>query len=174
MIKQYVRPTKTHQELLSKQDIKNKLKDYKQVSNIMNVPIGTHIRYFTTKNKEKLFRLGGLLTKIDPQGRFITLSNGQLSWSVQIAGSIFFEKLSEEEVKEEIKKEVTQELLSEEKNKTTEIEQLQKEINKLKKIADNYHELEKKYKNIFKKNEILTDQLSKIKEEIKKKKKKKK
>ena len=55
----YIRPNRTHQELLGPQDIKNKLKDYTLIEDITKIPIGTHIRYFIhdSKTNTKLFRL---------------------------------------------------------------------------------------------------------------------
>ena len=87
--KTYQRAAKTYQETLSNQDIKDKLKEYKKVTDIKTVSIGTHIRYFSINQttKEKIFRLGGTLNKIDPDGRFIILSNGTVNWSVQIPTS---------------------------------------------------------------------------------------
>jgi hypothetical protein len=96
----YNRPTKTYQDTLSNNEIKDKLKDYKKVNDISKVPISTHLRYFVKDKKtgNQLFRLGGVLTKIDPEMRYVILSNGDLSWSVQINNSTFFQKMSEREV----------------------------------------------------------------------------
>ena len=105
--KNYKRPEKTYQDTLTNKEIKEKLKDYKKCSNIKTVSIGTHIRYFSVDaNKEKVFRLGGTLNKIDSEGRFIILGNGTISWSVQIANTQFWQKLSEVELKEELKEEL--------------------------------------------------------------------
>ena len=85
----YNRPAKTYQDTLSNTDIKDKLKDYKKVNDMSKVSISTHLRYFTKdKNGNQLFRLGGVLTKIDPEQRYVILSNGSLSWSVQIKKKI--------------------------------------------------------------------------------------
>ena len=103
----YIRPSQTHQELLSNQDIKDKLKEYKKITDINSVPISTHIRYFTIDNKtqKRLFRLGGFLHKIDHDNRYITLNNNNISWSVQLASSILYQKMTENEIKEELKEE---------------------------------------------------------------------
>ena len=165
----YIRPNKTHQQLLTKQDIKDKLKDYSKVDNIMNVSIGTHIRYFTVKdNKEQVFRLGGLLSRIDTNGRYIMLTNGKLTWSVQNDKTTFFKKMTENEYREELKKEISTEtnIVSDEN------EYLKKEILKLEKINEKYYDLEKKYNSLIKKNDLLNNQLNKIQDEIKKKKNK--
>lgn len=174
--KSYSRPTKTYQEKLSNQEIKEKLKEYKKTTDIKSVSIGTHIRYFSVdpKTEERVFRLGGNLNKIDPEGRYIILSNGTLNWSVQIPNTIFYQKMTESEFKEELKKELKKEVLTEVGYSDNEIESLKKEIKNLNKKLENYRDLEKDYKNLIKKNEFLTDQLSQIEVEIKKTKNKKK
>jgi hypothetical protein len=167
MTKNYNKLDKTYQQLLTKQDIKDKLKEYKPVSNISSVSIGTHIRYFIKKDKEELFRLGGVLNKIDPQGRFITLSNGSTNWSVQLDNSKLFQKMTEEEIKNELKEEIKKELLNSEID-NLEIHSMKKEIKKLEKDVEMYKELDKNYKLILKKNEQLNEQLNSIKEKIEK------
>ncbi len=133
--KRYERPEKTYQDNLSNQDIKDKLKEYKKVIDIKTVSIGTHIRYFTIdpKTKQKNFRLGGTLNKIDPEGRFIILGNGTLSWSVQIPTSIFYQKMTESKFKEELKKELKKELMTEEQTVHEDTDSLKKEIKVLNK-----------------------------------------
>ncbi len=169
----YVRPTKTAQELLSKQDIYNNLKEYKKVADIRFVPIGTHIRYFSIdpKTGEKQFRLGGTLDKVDPEGRFIKLSNGTISWSVQIATSTFYQKMTEAEIRNEIKKELKQEIMTEECNDgdsfKKEIKNLKKELESFKNLEKEYKNLEKEYKACLKENASLKSQLEKIAFEIK-------
>ena len=102
--KSYSRPKKTYQDNLSPNEIKKKLEEYKQVENIKNVELNTHLRYFVLDKKtgKKQFRLGGFLNKIDKDLKFVVLSNGKFSWSAQIADSIFFQKLSFNELKLEI------------------------------------------------------------------------
>jgi hypothetical protein len=170
--KSYFKPDKTYQDKLTNQEIKDKLKDYKKTIDIKTVPIGTHIRYFSIdpKTKEKLFRMGGNLNKIDPEGRFIILSNGNITWSVQIPNAIFYQKMSETEFKDELKKEVKKEMMSEVIPSDNENENLKKEIKNLNKKLDYYKELEKDYKIIIKKNETLIEQILQIESEIKKKK----
>lgn len=151
----YTRPAKTYQDNLSNMEIKEKLKDYKKVSDIKKISIGTHIRYFTIdpKTNNKLFRLGGMLNKVDPNGLYVILSNGKLSWSVQIANTTFFQKMSEDEIKTEMKEDLKKEILQDtHDNKENEI--LKKEIKSLKKT-----------------NEQLVKQLALIEKEIKKQKK---
>ena len=168
----YNRPVKTYQETLTGQDIKEKLKDYKKVTDIKRLSVGTHLRYFTLNKQtgEQQFRLGGVLTKADPEGRFLILSNGDVSWSVQITGTVFFQKMTDKEVREEIKKEI----MTEEIGNTDNDLSLKKQIKILTKKLENYDAMEKQYKFLLKKNELLTDQLNKIENEIKKEKSKKK
>ena len=178
----YIRPKKTHQELLSNEDIKTKLKDYKKIDNISNIAIGTHIRYFSidNKTKNKLFRLGGFLHKIDPNGRYITLNNNNISWSVQLASSILYQKMSEDDIKKEIKEEIKNEYLTEINQKggndnnneyKSQIKTLNKKIELLQNIEINYNSLLKEYNILLKKNESLTNKINKIEEQIIKNKK---
>ena len=62
----------SYQSKLSPSEIKEKLEEYKIVADINSVALNSHLRYFTTdkKTKEKLFRLGGFLTKIDKENLF--------------------------------------------------------------------------------------------------------
>jgi len=167
----YLRPEITYQERLTNNDIKEKLKDYIIVENVNSVEIGTHLRYFSFDNttKTKKFRLGGNLCKIDNLGRFLTLTNGQIKWSVQIPNTIFYKKLSNEEYKEELKKEIMTELESDNKD-------LNKDLNKAKKLIKNLNNQITKLieeNNILKKNnDKLNNQLNNINIQINKKLKK--
>ena len=174
--KNYKRPEKTYQDTLTNKEIKDKLKDYKKCSDIKTVSIGSHLRYFTTNaNKEKVFRLGGTLNKIDPEGRFVILGNGAISWSVQTSGTQFWQKLSESELKEELKEELRDEIkkeLSDDSNSHI-IEKENKNLKKeLKILYKKFETLETEKNALTKKNENLSTQLDKIANEIKKKKSK--
>lgn len=96
----YNRPAETYTEKLSVNEIKEKLADYVKVDNIKDVPIGTHLRYFIVKNGNKLFRLGGFLLKNNGLPKYIILSNGDKTWSVQTKDTIFFRKQSIPEIKD--------------------------------------------------------------------------
>lgn len=99
--KDYKKTGKSMQQMLSPIEIKEKLKEYVQLETIDNTELNSHIRYFTIdKNNKKNFRLGGFLTKNEPD--YIVLSNGKLTWSVQKNNSIFFKKMSFDELKEEL------------------------------------------------------------------------
>jgi hypothetical protein len=94
----------SYQNTLSPEEIKEKLEEYKKIDDISTVSLNAHLRYFTINEKtgEKQFRLGGFLSKIDKEKGYVILSNGTLSWSVQIISSIFFKKMTFQELKEEI------------------------------------------------------------------------
>ena len=100
----YKRPKKTFQESLSTEEIKEKLLDYEKVDDIKTIPLKTHVRYFTyvenpkTNKVEKLFRLGGMLSNKDNVDKYVVLSNGSKSWSVNTHKAIFFKKLTTEEI----------------------------------------------------------------------------
>jgi hypothetical protein len=100
----------TYTQQLSEAEIKKKLEDYTRVKKeeVPSIPLNTHIRYFSINPKtgEKQFRMGGMLTKHDPNNQYIVCSNGTLSWSVQIANSIFYKKMTNNEYKEHIQTEV--------------------------------------------------------------------
>ena len=161
----YQRPVQTYQENLTKLQIKEQLKDYKEINDITMLSIGCHVRYFSTdpKTKKKLCRLGGSINKIDPEYRFIILTNGTISWSVQIANTSFWKKLTESEYKEEFKEEIRKEIMTEEPdNKPTQ------------KLEKENLELKKELKDLSKRNDKLAEQLKKIENEIKKNKEKNK
>jgi len=96
--KTYIREVVTYQESLTSDEIKKKLEGYKKVSNISEVPIDTHLRYFIKNpNGETSFRLGGFLHNKENCEKYVVLSNGKKTWSVQIPNTIFYQKLSHKE-----------------------------------------------------------------------------
>ena len=104
----YKKNGKSYQEKLSPSEIKKKLEEYSQVDDISKVQIGTHLRYFTfnPKTGEKQFRLGGFLSKIDSEMKYVILQNKTFSWSVQIGTTVFFKKMTFIELKEELKEKI--------------------------------------------------------------------
>ena len=93
---------KTFTENLSKEEISEKLEDYKLVDDISKVPLDTHLRYFVKKNNEMLFRMGGNLKRNLDLPNFIVLKNALgTEWSVQVKDTIFYKKMSIKEIKEE-------------------------------------------------------------------------
>ena len=114
---------------------KQKLHGYIEVSNIDYVSIRTHVRYFVydIESEQWKFRTGGLLTK--KHDKYVILSNGKYSWSVQRNIIINPNSSSEEIFETKFFKILTKQELTEialEKQQT-EIEQLKKENLNLKK-----------------------------------------
>lgn len=98
----YKKPKQTYTDKLTKDDIRQKLEEYQKTDDISTVPIGSHIRYFS-KDKEGVtkFRMGGIIINNKGVPKYIVLSNGYKTWSVQIQGTIFFYKISTKTLKEE-------------------------------------------------------------------------
>jgi hypothetical protein len=103
----YKRPELTYTDKLSKAQVRELLNDYEQIhnkNNLKDVPPGTHIRYFEMKDGELKFRTGGLITINTGLPDYIILSNGKISWSVQVAPCIFFRRITIKQVKDEYQK----------------------------------------------------------------------
>ena len=93
---------KTFTENLTKDEINEKLQDYKLVDDISKVPLGTHLRYFVMKDGTKLFRMGGNLKRNLDLPKFIVLVNALgTEWTVQVKDATFYKKMSLKEIKEE-------------------------------------------------------------------------
>ena len=125
----------SYQSNLSPKEIKEKLEEYKRVDDIRSVALNTHLRYFIVNDKtgEKQFRLGGFLTKIDATKGYVVLTNGQLSWSVQIGNSIFFKKMTFQELKKELIEDIGKVYIQEINNLKEENKLLKETIKKVKK-----------------------------------------
>jgi hypothetical protein len=94
----YKRPKVTQQEKLSAEEIANKLEGYEKVDDIAEVPLNTHIRYFTINpDGTQIFRTGGFLHNKQNADTYVMLSNGKNIWSVQVKNSIFFRKMSQKD-----------------------------------------------------------------------------
>lgn len=132
---------KTYQSTLSDIEIAKKLEDYTRVksADIFKIPIGTHIRYFTTNPKTgaKQFRLGGILSKYGDNNEYIICSNGTLSWSVQLSNSTIYKKLSTSELKENTIKNVVDESKKEMEDLIKENKELKKMIKEIKEATIN-------------------------------------
>ncbi|AKI78962.1 hypothetical protein [Acanthamoeba polyphaga mimivirus] len=112
----YKRPQVTAQEQLSPEQIAEKLEGYMQINNISEVPLDTHIRYFSIQNDgTKLFRLGGFLRNKINADKYVVLSNGKNSWTVQVKNSVFFKKMNHEEEIESIHQHYKQQLQEKDK-----------------------------------------------------------
>jgi hypothetical protein len=105
----YVRPKKTLQDKLSKEEQAEKLIGYlpiNDVEHLKEIPLGTEIRYFIYtkegKNVSKKFRLGGKLINKDNADKYIVLATGlppqQKTWSVQTKDAEMFYKQKVEDV----------------------------------------------------------------------------
>jgi len=135
----YDRPELTLTDTLqTNASMAEKLKNYERVEDIEDVNLNTHVRYVTWKDNKQRFCLGGLLTKIHK--KYVILSNGTFSWSVQryhwdqnnedpdqepIFETAFFKILSNRQLKDK------QEKIIDEKNQ--EIERLSNIIRNIKK-----------------------------------------
>jgi hypothetical protein len=87
----YNKPPITYTESLSKDEIKELLKDYKKVENINDIKKGEHLRYFNKSVDEMYkFRLGGKLIINETLPKYIVLSNKKKTWSVQVKDTIFY------------------------------------------------------------------------------------
>ena len=109
---EYTRPPRTYQDSLTQEQIKEKLQDHTKVDSISEVPLNTPLRYFTyranpeTKTQERVFRLGGRLINKNHADKYVVLSNGTHSWSVNTATSTFFRPLTVSEVHDRYEKQV--------------------------------------------------------------------
>jgi hypothetical protein len=97
----YDRPDITYTDQLSKEQVEEKLQDYKKIDDIFKVPLGVHMRYFIKKDGQLLFRLGGQFHKNTGLPDYVILTNGKTQWSVQVKDTIFYVKMTLPEIKEE-------------------------------------------------------------------------
>jgi hypothetical protein len=148
----YVRPKKTLQDTLSNNDIKDKLKEYTKVSDIRKVIIGTHIRYFTKDKdtKKPVFRLGGFLTKFGEDYKYVILSNGSISWSVQNNNDTqFWSKMNSKQIANTIETEIEERVKDENKDLEEKFKKLKEKNDYMKKLLEEQqHEKEKLEKKI--------------------------
>ena len=140
-----VKTANSYQDKLTKKEIKEKLEEYKRVEDMSKVALDAHLRYFTidTKTGDQKFRLGGFLKKIDSEKGYVVLSSGQITWSVQLKNSIFFQKMTFQELKNEIIQDAEKKYLD--------------EIKKLKEENKNFQKALKDIKNQIKKNKKSND-----------------
>ena len=103
--KDYVKPERTYQESLTNEEIEEKLKDYSRISmsDLETLPIYTHLRYITINDKndksQNKFRIGGWLSNNKNCSKYIVLTNGKKSWSVQTRNAVFYRQQSKQELK---------------------------------------------------------------------------
>lgn len=118
----------TVQDNMTKSEIKKKLVGYKSLKTkeskkylLTLTPFKTWIKYYNQTTKQ--FRTGGLLSKVDPELRYIMLvnTNNRLTWSVQLDSNIIFvpdprkkeetEQQEKQKQKDDHKEEVTKDKL---------------------------------------------------------------
>ena len=98
----FERPEITYTDQLSKEEIQEKLADYSKVEDIYKVPLGVHLRYFVKKDGQMLFRMGGQLFKNNGLPEYVILKSGtNAQWSVQVKDTIFYRKMTLDEIKQE-------------------------------------------------------------------------
>lgn len=101
----YDDPLKPKQDKLSKEEIIEILKEYKKVEDISELKIGTQVKYFTVdKGGELKFRMGGELMLNNGLPDYVILVSGKIMWSVQVKNTIFYRRLSYDEIIEPFKK----------------------------------------------------------------------
>ena len=94
----YQRPKETLQDKLNKNDIKKMLKNYKEISSFSDVPLSSHLRYFSNVDGEMKFRTGGNLINKNNADKYVVLSNGKVTWSVDTKKSIFYKEITHEDI----------------------------------------------------------------------------
>lgn len=127
---QYNRPPTTYQESLTSEQVKEKLQDFVKMPDVSLIPINSEVRYFSYKDnpetgrQERLFRLGGRLLNKDNHDKYVVLTNGKQTWSVNTQTSVFFRKMTFDEVHEKYESKI--------KSLEETIRALQRKIQKLK------------------------------------------
>ncbi len=143
----YIRPKITITDQLTKEEINEKLEDYVKVDDIYKIPLGTHLRYFSKDKKtgETKFRLGGQLYNNKGLPKYVILKSINTQFSVQIEGTIFWRKLSINEIKEEYENYI-KEMDEKIKRMTEKNKLLKEENNALNNEIEIYKEELKKFK----------------------------
>ena len=95
----------TVQDNLTQEDIDILLEEYNQIESFIELKEGMHIRYYTLIKKnnsiQQIFRMGGTIIKLDLKKGYAVLSNGKVTWSVQLNENIIiYKKMTIEEVKQ--------------------------------------------------------------------------
>jgi hypothetical protein len=130
----YIKSSNTVQENLTQEDIDLLLEDYNEVVDIIELKPTLEVKYFTTIKNKKLFRMGGTIIKVDFDKKYIVLTNGKITWSVQLNNkNNFYRKMTLNEVKEFYENELNNMELNINKYKQI-IEKLKEENNKYKKL----------------------------------------
>jgi uncharacterized protein YeeX (DUF496 family) len=122
----FIRPKMTFTDKLSNDEIEDMLEDYKEVTDIYKIPLNTHLRYITTVNNVKKFRTGGVLYNNTGLPKYVILSNGKNSWSVQLKDTTFFRKMTIAEIKKEY-----EDLIEDLEKKVSELEKKNNDLREL-------------------------------------------
>ena len=152
----YVKTGDEVQNKLTQEDIELLLEEYEEVNDPTELKVGTHVRYYTmvlnkkTKIYEKVFRMGGNIINIDPEYKYVVISNGRLSWSVQIANTDFYRKMTIQDIKQ------FYENVLDEKDE------------QVKKYKHSYEKAKLAYKKVQEENAQLNEQLLNMKKLLKK------
>ena len=107
----YIRPNVTYTDKLTAEEIKEKLRYYKQVKStkeLSKIPLHTQIKYFKIDNNDSKFRIGGRLKSKKNADTYIVLYNNKKSWSVDTQHAIFFKKMTAEEMEKQSKERIQQ------------------------------------------------------------------
>lgn len=90
---------------LTEEEIDNFLEDYVQVRDPITIPLDSHVRYFTIHiqngRASKVFRLGGRLNSISPDGDYLILKAGRNIMQVPVKNTIFYKQITLAELKDE-------------------------------------------------------------------------
>lgn len=129
----YTGDKKTFTEKLTKEQIKDLLDGYKEVT-FGGVKIGFHIRYFKKQGTELDFRMGG--TVIKKEKNYLIVSNGKANWSVQEKGTVFFQQIPLSVLRKELEDEYEKKI-TEKDDKINELMSLIKELTKKNKMLEN-------------------------------------
>ena len=103
-----VKSIKTVQENMSPDEIKKKLEEYKLSEDVDSLQSGIMVRYFNINptTGKKQFRLGGKVIKNETE--YMVLESGnKVRWSVQKKNTIFYQKMTFAELKEELIKKIS-------------------------------------------------------------------
>lgn len=89
----YVKPDITATDLLSKEQIISRLKNYEQViPTIKNLPVSSRIQYFEILDTDNFrYKPGGTVI-VNKYPKYLVLTNGRKNWSVQIKSHVIFKQ----------------------------------------------------------------------------------
>lgn len=151
----YNRPKKTYTDNLSEEEILDKLSDYKKVESLTELKPKMHVRYFSLEVDKKKgtimrkFRMGGFVANINLEDKYVMLSNGKVTWSVQFENAVLYKKMTIAEIKQEYEDDL-------EKAQTVN----DKLMRKYNKISQAYENIKENYEKLKKINAQLKKKLN--------------